>query len=149
MSSLHPLTTDDLAAVTAIEADVARSPWNLSMFTTELEQGSFGRVLTVAEGGIAGYLLLRPLLDEWHLMTIGVARHQQRRGWGRLLLQTGIDHARRQQGRTLLLEVRPSNLPARRLYDALGFRLLHRRRHYYTTPTAEDALVMALSLVQP
>ncbi|MBF0175646.1 MAG: GNAT family N-acetyltransferase [Magnetococcales bacterium] len=149
----------DLESVAACEAELSPFPWNVTMLADELRHGSFCRVLLSEENERIGYMLLRPILDEWHLMTIGVTRSHQRQGWGRYLLLEGIRHAVRQQGRVLLLDVRASNLPARRLYDSLGFRLLHRRRHYYSScrpasasgclpcpaPT-EDALVMELSL---
>jgi ribosomal-protein-alanine N-acetyltransferase len=47
----------------------------------------------------------------------------------------------------LLLEVRPSNLPARALYAASGFVEIGRRKHYYPAANGrEDALVLALQL---
>ena len=46
---------------------------------------------------------------------------------------------------SLLLEVRESNTPARRLYEKIGFRVQGRRKDYYRAPL-EDALVIRLSL---
>jgi [ribosomal protein S18]-alanine N-acetyltransferase len=43
----------------------------------------------------------------------------------------------------ILLEVRESNLPARRLYEKHGFREVGRRRAYYRDP-AEAAILYAL-----
>ncbi len=45
----------------------------------------------------------------------------------------------------ILLEVRESNLPARRLYEKHAFRDVGRRRMYYKDP-AEDAILYELSL---
>jgi [ribosomal protein S18]-alanine N-acetyltransferase len=41
----------------------------------------------------------------------------------------------------VVLEVRPSNVEARGLYESFGFRVVGRRRGYYYD-TGEDALVM-------
>ena len=45
----------------------------------------------------------------------------------------------------VLLEVRESNTPARRLYEKLGFALEGRRPGYYQDP-GEDALLFRLML---
>lgn len=52
---------------------------------------------------------------------------------------------REQNGVFLTLEVRESNIPARRLYEKLGFSEAGRRRNFYTDPK-EDALLLTLTL---
>jgi ribosomal protein S18 acetylase RimI-like enzyme len=50
----------------------------------------------------------------------------------------------------LYLEVRPSNQPARRMYERFGFRQLGLRRDYYPAMTGrEDALFLGLNLLAP
>ncbi|MBF0153862.1 MAG: ribosomal protein S18-alanine N-acetyltransferase [Magnetococcales bacterium] len=146
MMRSRAMLSSDLDAVAALEARLTPQPWSTSMLADELRQGSFCRVLVTDAEKQVGYALLRPLLDEWHLMAIGIDQAWQGCGWGGFLLHEAIRHAVEHQGRVLLLEVRLSNLPAQRLYASLGFRLLHRRRHYYRTPLPEDALVMELPL---
>jgi ribosomal-protein-alanine N-acetyltransferase len=46
---------------------------------------------------------------------------------------------------TVFLEVRESNSAARRLYGALGFAQVGRRRNYYRRPT-EDAVVLRATI---
>jgi len=47
----------------------------------------------------------------------------------------------------VILEVRPSNLAARMLYNKLGFKVLGIRKKYYRLPE-EDALIMGKRLSQ-
>lgn len=48
-------------------------------------------------------------------------------------------------GTKVILEVRLSNVPARKLYKKLGFKEIYQRKAYYNKPR-EDALVMQLVL---
>jgi [ribosomal protein S18]-alanine N-acetyltransferase len=54
-----------------------------------------------------------------------------------------IQRAENEAASAILLEVRESNLPARRLYEKHGFRGVGRRQVYYMDPT-EDAILYAL-----
>jgi len=66
---------------------------------------------------------------------------------GRSLLLNQIDLARSEAARILVLEVRPSNAPARSLYERAGFERIALRRGYYPAPTGrEDAMVLVLRL---
>jgi [ribosomal protein S18]-alanine N-acetyltransferase len=72
-----------------------------------------------------------------------VARDQQGLGIGTTLIQQLLLQARNQGATSVLLEVRESNLDARRLYKKLGFSEQGRRKKYYRDPT-EDALVLQI-----
>ncbi len=56
------------------------------------------------------------------VLSVAVDPSAQGRGIGRQLVQAGLELLRRQGVRTVKLEVRPDNEPARRLYSSLGFR---------------------------
>ena len=56
-----------------------------------------------------------------------------------------LAEARQRALRLVVLEVRPSNVEARALYESFGFRVVGRRRGYYYD-TGEDALVMQAAL---
>jgi ribosomal-protein-alanine N-acetyltransferase len=62
-----------------------------------------------------------------------------------MLLGTLLEDARKRGLRLVVLEVRPSNVEARGLYESFGFRVVGRRRGYYYD-TGEDALVMEAAL---
>jgi len=86
---------------------------------------------------------------EAHILNVCVEPGSQGQGLGRRLLEYLLALASVGRVDTVLLEVRPSNDPARALYDALGFNEIGRRRAYYPAQgsTREDALVLAKALM--
>ena len=89
-----------------------------------------------------------PGVDEAHLLNITVAPEFQRQGWAHLLLDALQLWARSRSAQWLWLEVRVSNLRARAIYEAYGFRKVGERKRYYpaTVGEREDAIVMSLPL---
>ncbi|MBF0613740.1 MAG: ribosomal protein S18-alanine N-acetyltransferase [Magnetococcales bacterium] len=131
-------------SVALLEEQISLSPWSVEMLLEELRLGAWLQGLVVGERSLVGYAVARPLFDEWHLLTLGVAPESRRQGLGRRLVEALLAEVVRQQGRCVVLEVRISNEPARLLYQGLGFVTVGRRRGYYRfgPDGPEDALVM-------
>ena len=89
---------------------------------------------------IAGFAVARAGGEEWELENIVVRPAAQRAGHGAELLTELIERGRVSGAKHFRLEVRESNLAARRLYEKCGFRVEGRRRGYYRDP-AEDAIL--------
>jgi ribosomal-protein-alanine N-acetyltransferase len=81
------------------------------------------------------------MVDEAHVTTFAVDRRWRRRGVGERLLLALLDLAVARRAREATLEVRLSNMPARRLYEKYGFRPVGIRPRYYSD-NGEDALIM-------
>jgi ribosomal-protein-alanine N-acetyltransferase len=82
---------------------------------------------------------LRP--DEGHIITFAVHPRWRRQHIGERLLIAFLDLALDRGAHEAMLEVRLSNLPARRLYEKFGFRPVGLRPRYYSD-NGEDALIM-------
>ncbi|GAG95390.1 unnamed protein product [marine sediment metagenome] len=65
----------------------------------------------------------------------------RRLGVGEKVLTRITDQIKKYEAKSVILEVRPSNFAARRLYRKYGFKSLGMRKAYYRDPE-EDALVM-------
>lgn len=144
------MTGADLDAVMAIEVEAYPFPWTRGNFLDSL---ACGYRLWVAETGtdsapsLVGYGVVTVHLDEAELMNITVTVASQGQGWGRALLDQLMADARERHVRRMFLEVRPSNLPARALYQRAGFIEIGRRKGYYPAAVGrEDALVLARDL---
>ena len=81
------------------------------------------------------------MVDEAHVTTFAVHPRYRRRRIGERLLLALLDLAADRHAREATLEVRLSNLAARRLYEKYGFRPVGIRPRYYSD-NQEDALIM-------
>jgi ribosomal-protein-alanine N-acetyltransferase len=145
--TLRPARREDLSAIVAIECASFSDPWSKGSLREEIES-KLPPLVAEVDGVVVGYLCLWGGLDELHVTNLAVRPDLRRRGLATRLLEAAIEAATRDHCRQLFLEVRPSNVPARRLYGELGFVELYRRRGYYIDPS-EDGLVMVLSLAEP
>jgi len=136
----------DIPEVMVIEVATFSDPWLPEAFLAELDGPVSHAAVLEEEGGIVGYVTFRTVVDEGHLMNIAVATERRGEGWGRRLLAYVIETCRSNGALYLYLEVRPSNVAARTMYERTGFVEQGRRRRYYRD--GEDAMLMVLFLEQ-
>jgi ribosomal-protein-alanine N-acetyltransferase len=87
------------------------------------------------------------IIDELHLLNITIAPDYQGHGFGRQLMRYLITQAQQDETQCMWLEVRPSNIVARHLYDKIGFDYVAVRKNYYPAISGrEDAVIMRLTL---
>jgi ribosomal-protein-alanine N-acetyltransferase len=138
-----PMVAADLDDVLAVEQIIYPHPWTRGNFVDSLASGYNAWVLR-DQGELAGYFLLMAAVDEAHLLNVSVAAARQGDGLGRYLLDKVAACARGLGAESILLEVRPSNLRALKVYQRYGFVEIGRRKAYYPAHNGqrEDAIVM-------
>ncbi|MBI5521865.1 MAG: ribosomal protein S18-alanine N-acetyltransferase [Desulfarculus sp.] len=136
-----------LDQVMAIERACFSSPWERRIFEAEVvfPQALCLAALALPQGLLVGYLIMWLVVDEAQIQNIAVHPAYRGQGVGKALLRQGLLEARLRGGTWASLEVRPSNLAARRLYASLGFAEMGRRPAYYQ-PEGEDALLLNADL---
>lgn len=134
----------DLDAVMLIENYSFPTPWKRHMYESDLTTNARSRFYVAkdaASGALGAYSGSWFIYEEAHVGTIATAReHRGRRLAEQLLAYTAL-HALRERLSYMILEVRVTNEPAKRLYERLGFDLVGIRKGYYSD-TGEDALLM-------
>jgi len=136
------MTVHDLSAVHAIERASFSVPWPDDAYRNELSTNRLASyVVARAEDAVVGFAGLWVMVDEAHVTTFAVDPQWRRRGVGQRLLLALVDLAIARRAREATLEVRLSNMPARRLYEKYGFRPVGIRPRYYSD-NGEDALIM-------
>ena len=145
-SRLRPLVVDDLEAVMEIERRAYNFPWTAGIFRDCLRVG-YCCWCYERNDHIQGYGVMSVAAGESHILNLTVRPESQRQGIGAKLMRHFLQLARRHNADMVMLEVRPSNTPAVRLYEKMGFNEIGRRRNYYPAGEGrEDALLLALSL---
>jgi len=139
---IEPMSIADLPAVQAIEKASFTTPWPPYAYRNELETNRLAHYLVVRAGGrVIAYAGIWLMVDEAHVTTFAVAPAWRGRRIGERLLVAVLDLAVARGAREATLEVRLSNLAARRLYEKYGFRPVGIRPRYYSDDN-EDALIM-------
>jgi len=137
-----PMTIADVEAVQAIELASFSAPWPPNAYLTELQTNRLAHYMVIRIGTeVVGYAGLWLMVDEAHVTTFAIHPDWRRRHLGDRLLLALLDIALDRRAAEATLEVRLSNLPARRLYEKFGFRPVGIRPRYYTD-NQEDALIM-------
>jgi len=113
------MSYNDLPEVIAIENRCYSTPWTANSFS-----GNDRAILKVAvlDDRIVGYVCIRTILDETHLLNISVMPEFRRMGIASMLMFNILQALRQLNPCTkLVLEVRESNAAAAGLYKKFGF----------------------------
>lgn len=143
---LRPLVITDLDAVMSIENLAYAFPWTPGIFRDCLRVGYCCWCSTRGDV-IQAYGVMSVAAGESHILNLTVNPQLQRQGLGERLLKHFLHLARRHHADMVMLEVRPTNTAAIRLYEKLGFNRMGARPNYYPAENGrEDALLLGLSL---
>ena len=142
--NVRAMRLEDVPQIVAIETRAYEFPWTEGNFVDSLQAGCLGLVIEEGVQQILGYAILMPAVDDMHILNLCVAPARQGRGLGQRLLAEIRRVTLERDIHAILLEVRPSNTHAIRLYERSGFAPIGRRRNYYPARNRgrEDAIVM-------
>lgn len=147
--TIRPAQIKDISAILRLEQSASSAAhWPKSAYEAIFHQDAPPRIALVAEDSehkLSGFLVARVAEDECELENIVVAKSRSRQGIGSTLVQELCGAARSRGVRRIFLEMRESNVPARRLYEKCRFTLDGQRAAYYSDPV-EPAMLYSLQL---
>ena len=120
---IEAMRLEDVDAVQQIELASFTTPWPANAYRSELMTNRLASYLVARiDDRIVAYGGMWLMVDEAHITTFAVHPAWRRQRLAERLLLAFLDLARDRHAREATLEVRLSNLPARRLYEKYGFR---------------------------
>ena len=133
---------DDAPAIRALELEYFEDAWGeRDVFSAICTEGAMCYTAVGDEGDGVAYILGRLIAPEAEIYRIAVRADKRRRGIGYRLLDYAVKCERGRGLESVFLEVRESNLPAKSLYEKLGFVPIGIRKRYYSNPV-ENAIEM-------
>ncbi len=139
---IREMRPEDVGDVTRGERLVEETPWHRGDILDALREG-WWCVVGEIDGEVVSWAIMRAVLDESELLTIGVMPDAQRRGIGEATLRALLDKMKDEHITQCFLEVRESNIRAQNLYRKCGFVKVGVRKDYYRLGEGrENAILM-------
>ena len=131
-----------LPEILNIERKSFSKPWTEYHFKCDLNNKISVNWVYQNDNHVVGYLFGWQVMDEYHLNNIAVAESFRGNGIGIHLLKNMLSYLKDLKVKSVFLEVSSSNLPARKLYEKMGFVPQSERKDYYTK--GDDAVLYTL-----
>lgn len=138
---IEAMNSTHVSEVAELEKMCFSAPWSEKSVASELENPLSLWLVATEQDRVLGYVGSQTVLGESDMMNLAVAPAARCQGIGRQLVEALAEALQEKGSHCLTLEVRQSNLPAQKLYGALGFQQIGRRPGYYSNPK-EDALIL-------
>ena len=130
----------DAEAVAVLEAENFSEPWSANSFMEEIRKESSVYLVVYDDDTLIGVCGLVTACDEGEVLNVSVKKEYRKQGIAFQMLQQLVLEADKRGIKHLTLEVREGNMPARTLYEKLGFVCEGIRPGFYRNP-AENAAI--------
>ena len=141
MIHFRTLLPEDAEGVARVECESFPTPWSREDFWREASNDFACYIVALDDAEIIGFGGCWISFEEAQVTNIALTASQRGRGLGKVLMEKLMRAATERGAERMTLEVRPSNTPALRLYEGLGFAAISVRKKYYQD-NDEDAILM-------
>lgn len=130
----------DIEAVAILEAENFSEPWSANSFIEEIRKETSLYIVAYEGETLVGICGLVTSFDEGEVLNVSVAKEYRKQGVAYQMLQHLLNEGESKGIKHFTLEVREGNVPARTLYEKLGFVCEGIRPNFYRNP-AENAAI--------
>lgn len=130
----------DIEAVAILEAENFSEPWSTNSFIEEIRKETSLYIVAYEGETLVGICGLVTSFDEGEVLNVSVAKEYRKQGIAYQMLQHLLNEGERKGIKHFTLEVREGNVPARTLYEKLGFVCEGIRPNFYRNPEENAAI---------
>ena len=141
MMNIEQMTAAHVPQVAQLEKICFHDPWSENSVASELTNPLSFWLVALDGDRVAGYVGSQSVMGESDMMNVAVHPDFRRQGIAEKLVVRLVEELKVRGNHSLMLEVRVSNEPARKLYEKLGFIQVGLRKNYYRNPK-EDACIL-------
>ncbi len=138
------LDKQDIDKILSIQNGNFSDGWNERQLLSGFDSGNLSAVALEIEGKLVGFISYSEGLDSSDIESVVVISAERKKGYGKMLVDFALDKLKENAVKTVLLEVRESNLSAIALYKKCGFSQIAVRKKYYLN--GENAIIMQKEL---
>ena len=132
---------NDLDLLVDLEKKYFKSPWTKEQYYREINENEFSKnVVLIENNHIVGYINYWIIFDQATINKIFILEEKRKFGYGQKLIDYAIEDIKKNDCIIVTLEVRVSNLSAIKLYEKSNFKIILRKKEYYSDK--EDAFYM-------
>ena len=134
----------DIEILYNLDSEYEYDRYSKDLIINSVNNDSYINLIAVQDDVPVGYVSVSTVIDESEILKIVVAKEYRQRGIGYALMCDVLARLKDNGSKTVFLEVRSNNTPAKKLYEKNGFVKIHERQKYYND--GADADIYRLSL---
>lgn len=137
---IREMQESDIEEIAHLEKECFSEPWSETSLRDELENETARFYVIRDNENLLGYIGSNNICNEVYITNVAVNKECRGKGYGKTLVNHLIKQSELEKACFITLEVRESNENAISLYEKCGFKLIGKRKNFYSKPT-EDALI--------
>jgi ribosomal-protein-alanine N-acetyltransferase len=146
--SIEPAAMRDAPRLSELHRASFHRGWGKGEFEDMLAASSVLAHRLLSGRQVVGFIISRIAADEAEILSVAIASNQRGRGLSRNLVGQHLGYLLGHGVQRVFLEVEENNMPAVKLYQRAGFRVVGKREQYYSDASGAklNALVMQRDL---
>lgn len=141
--TVESAASTDAYDIHLIELECFTSPWSENQIRDEISKENAIFLTAKNSDNLCGYISGQLILDEFYINNVAVTKKYRNNGIASALINNLINRLQETNCVLATLEVRESNVNARRVYEKFGFMNLGIRKDFYSHPK-ENACIYTL-----
>ena len=143
--TVEPAALSDAYGIAVIEKECFSAPWSENQIRDEISKENAVFLTAKSDGILCGYISGQLILDEFYINNVAVTEKYRNYGIASSLIKVLLEKLTKNECALATLEVRESNMNARKVYEKFGFMNLGIRKDFYSHPK-ENACIYTLYL---